>query len=116
LLLGPLAVHPDWRARGIGALLMRRALAEAGARGHAAVLLVGDAPYYARFGFSAEKTGPLSLPGPYEADRLVGRELTPGALDGAGGLILAARAPSERRGRATGVAPAASHAALPHAA
>ncbi|MGZ9021038.1 MAG: GNAT family N-acetyltransferase [Rhodoplanes sp.] len=116
LLLGPLAVHPDWRARGVGGLLMRRALAAAGARGHAAVLLVGDAPYYARFGFSAEKTGALSLPGPYEADRLLARELMPGALDGARGLILAARASSERRGGATRVAPAASHAALPHAA
>ncbi len=100
LLLGPLAVHPDWRARGVGALLMRRALAAAGARGHAAVLLVGDAPYYARFGFSAEQTGALSLPGPYEADRLLARELLPGALDGARGMVLAAPALIEALPRA----------------
>jgi predicted N-acetyltransferase YhbS len=117
LLLGPLAVHPDWRARGIGALLMRRVLADAGARGHAAVLLVGDASYYTRFGFSADKTGRLSLPGPYEADRLLARELVPGALDGAHGRILAARAPSERPGRPTRLAPATGlHTALPRAA
>jgi predicted N-acetyltransferase YhbS len=89
LLLGPLAVASQWRNQGIGSALMRHALATATARGHAAVLLVGDAPYYARFGFSAEKTADLWLPGPYERDRLLAWELRPGALDGARGLISA---------------------------
>ena len=94
LLLGPLAVHPDHRRRGIGAALMRRALHEAGRRGHRAVLLVGDAAYYGRFGFSAERTGTLWLPGLDAPHRLLGRELSPGALDGAHGLIgKPARAP-----------------------
>ncbi|MFL6806421.1 MAG: hypothetical protein ACJ8FM_20770, partial [Xanthobacteraceae bacterium] len=57
--------------------------------GHGAVLLVGDATYYGRFGFSARKTGGLWLPGPYERDRLLACELEPGALDGARGLITA---------------------------
>src|SRR3954451_104422 len=57
LLLGPLAVDPCCRDLGIGAALIRHALASAEARGHGAVLLLGDAPYYARFGFSASKTG-----------------------------------------------------------
>jgi len=87
LLLGPLAVASHWRNQGIGSALMRHALATATARGHAAVLLVGDAPYYARFGFSAEKTADLWLPGPYERDRLLACELKSGALDGARGLI-----------------------------
>ncbi len=56
LLLGPLAVDPAYRNRGIGSALMRRAMQDA-QRGHQAVLLVGDACYYGRFGFSAEKTG-----------------------------------------------------------
>src|ERR1700730_18030251 len=64
LVLGPLAVDPSCREVGVGAALMRRALAAAEAAGHGAVLLLGDAPYYARFGFSAQKTGELSLPGP----------------------------------------------------
>lgn len=117
LLLGPLAVHPDFRTCGIGAALMRRALDNAAARGHAAVLLVGDAPYYGRFGFSADKTGRLWLPGPYEADRLLARELQPGALDGAHGLILASRLPAKRSGP-THLTPAAAvpHAVLPRAA
>src|SRR6185295_6625797 len=57
LLLGPLVVAAEARNRGIGAALMRRALREAKRLGHQAVLLVGDAPYYGRFGFSPAQTG-----------------------------------------------------------
>ncbi len=87
LLLGPIAVARGCRNRGVGTALMRRAMDEARRRGHAAVLLVGDAPYYGRFGFSDAKTGALSLPGPYEQHRLLACELAPGVLDGAHGLI-----------------------------
>jgi predicted N-acetyltransferase YhbS len=92
LLLGPLAVAADRRNRGIGAALMRHALRAAQQLGHGAVLLVGDAPYYGRFGFSADKTGALRLPGPYQRERLLGCELSPGALDGSRGLIRATSA------------------------
>lgn len=88
LVLGPLAVDPACRELGIGAALMQQALAAARARGHAAVILLGDAPYYARFGFSGEKTGKLALPGPFERDRLLAVEFTAGALDGAAGMIV----------------------------
>jgi predicted N-acetyltransferase YhbS len=87
LVLGPLAVDPSCRELGVGAALMNHALAAAKARGHSAVVLLGDAPYYARFGFSSLKTGELSLPGPFERDRLLGLELREGALDGAWGMI-----------------------------
>jgi predicted N-acetyltransferase YhbS len=87
LLLGPLAVAGEVRGRGIGGALIEHALGVARRRGHAAVLLVGDAPYYGRFGFSAEKTGALWLPGPYARDRLLAHEIVSGALDGAQGLI-----------------------------
>jgi predicted N-acetyltransferase YhbS len=89
LLLGPLAVAPAYRNRGIGARLVRQALREATRRAHRAVLLVGDAAYYGRFGFSSAKTGALRLPGPYERHRLLARELAPGALEGACGLVSA---------------------------
>ena len=69
---------------------MRHALAQAQRRGHQAILLVGDAPYYGRFGFTAEETGALRLPGPYARDRLLARELVPDALAGARGLVSAA--------------------------
>ena len=102
LVLGPLAVDPACRELGIGAALMHQALAAARARGHAAVILLGDAPYYARFGFSAEKTGALSLPGPFERERLLGLEFEAGALEGACGMIVATGAalPKRRASRA----------------
>jgi predicted N-acetyltransferase YhbS len=87
LLLGPLAVAGDFRNRGIGGNLMRHALEQARRRGHGAVLLVGDAPFYGRFGFSSETTRALRLPGAYERERLLALEIVPGALDGARGLI-----------------------------
>jgi predicted N-acetyltransferase YhbS len=102
LLLGPLAVDPSLKSAGIGAALMRLAIAEAKRLGHGAVLLVGDAPYYARFGFSADKTGSLAMPGPYERHRFLALELVLGALDGASGVLRASgrKAPAEKASRA----------------
>ena len=89
LLLGPLAVHPDYRCKGLGASLMQRAIRNARMRGHKAVLLVGDPEYYGRFGFSAEKTGTLAMPGDCPAHRLLALEFVHGTLDGAAGMVLA---------------------------
>ena len=113
LMLGPLAVEASSRKYGVGAALMDHALAAAKTRGHRAVILLGDAPYYARFGFSAEKTGELLLPGPFERDRLLGLELAEGALDGAWGMIAADGALLKAKAvRATKVLrPAPQHAA-----
>jgi predicted N-acetyltransferase YhbS len=108
LVLGPLAVDPACRELGIGAALMQQALAAARARGHAAVILLGDAPYYARFGFSPAKTGELSLPGPFERDRLLAVEFTDGALDGAEGMIVPTGATLSKR---RAVRPLQAHAA-----
>ena len=88
LVLGPLVVDPSCRKLGIGAVLMNHALTAAKARGRGAVILLGDEPYYARFGFSRDKTASLSLPGPFERHRLLGLELRAGALDGAFGMIV----------------------------
>ena len=89
LLLGPVAVAADCRNCGIGAALVRRALLEARRLGHGAVMLVGDSPYYGRFGFSVEKTAAMRLPGPFERHRLLALELKAGTLDGARGLVRA---------------------------
>jgi predicted N-acetyltransferase YhbS len=89
LLLGPLAVDCAYQKRGIGAALMHHALAEAKRLGHKAVLLVGDAPYYGRFGFARDSVEELSLPGPVELERFLGLELDAGALQGAQGMIAA---------------------------
>jgi predicted N-acetyltransferase YhbS len=87
LLLGPLAVAADRRNRGVGTALVRSTLDAARRRGHRIVLLVGDAAYYGRFGFSSEKTQALWLPGPHERERLLGFDLAAGALDRARGLV-----------------------------
>ena len=102
LVLGPLAVEASSRKLGVGTALMVQALAAAKARGHRAVILLGDAPYYARFGFTAAKTGALSLPGPFERERLLGVELAEGALGGAWGMIVpTGAAPSMRKSSRT---------------
>jgi predicted N-acetyltransferase YhbS len=89
LMLGPLAVDCTCQSLGIGGKLMRAALDKAKALGHRAVLLVGDAPYYERFGFSGEGTEGLWLPGPVDRARFLALELQPGALTGAFGLVSA---------------------------
>ncbi|WP_375461771.1 GNAT family N-acetyltransferase [uncultured Enterovirga sp.] len=96
LMLGPVAVEPALQGHGIGAKLVREAIGRARDLGHRAVLLVGDAPYYGRFGFSHDATGGLWLPGPYAAERFLGLELVPGALSGARGLVSATGAAAPR--------------------
>ena len=104
LLLGPVAVASDCRNRGIGATLVTHALTAARRRGHRAVVLVGDAPYYSRFGFSAEATAALRMPGPFERHRLLAVELIPGALKGARGLLRKPTRPASQPGLAASAA------------
>jgi predicted N-acetyltransferase YhbS len=96
LLLGPMAIAADCRNRGIGAALVRRAVREARLLGHGAVILVGDEPYYSRFGFSSAKTARLRLPGPFERHRLLALELVEGALDRAQGMVSATGQPVQK--------------------
>ena len=84
LLLGPIAVHPTRQGEGLGALLMSESLSRAAASGWERVLLVGDLPYYSRFGFS--KVG-VEFPPPTNPDRVLGRELVPGGLEGLHGPV-----------------------------
>ncbi len=90
LLLGPLAVDCKHQGKGLGHLLMEHAINSARVLGHDSILLVGDATFYSRFGFEVGVTRNLHLPGPVEHARFLGLELTPGALDGAEGLVSAA--------------------------
>jgi predicted N-acetyltransferase YhbS len=92
LLLGPVAVDARHRGRGLGSALMRHAIAAAQVQGARAILLVGDQPFYSRFGFV--KLDGLALPGPVDPDRFLGLELEPGALAGATGLVAAAGLPA----------------------
>ena len=94
LLLGPLTVEPAFRERGIGQALIGRALKEATAQGHRLVLLVGDEPYYGRFGFHPVQRGHIVFPGPVNPQRILAAELIPGALANFHGLITAAPEPA----------------------
>ncbi len=87
LMLGPLTVEPAFKDRGIGAALVRHALAKAEARGEKLVLLVGDAPYYARFDFHPVPRGQLYLPGPVDPARLLACTLDADALKNARGAV-----------------------------
>ncbi len=88
LLLGPLVVHPERQSIGVGLTLMQEGLMRAKARGHRFVILVGDAPYYARVGFQKLPDGKLMLPGPVDPERFLYVELVQGALSEARGLVL----------------------------
>ena len=77
LLLGPVAVHPTAQGEGLGALLMRESLSLAADMGWQRVMLVGDLPYYSRFGFS--RLDGVEMPPPTNPDRVLGLELEPGA-------------------------------------
>ncbi|MBV5263402.1 GNAT family N-acetyltransferase [Pinisolibacter aquiterrae] len=91
LLLGPLAVDPDFENRGIGRALVRETLARAAAAGHRLVLLVGDGPYYGRLGFHPVSPERVRMPGPVDPRRVLVAELVEGAREAAQGLV--ARAP-----------------------
>jgi predicted N-acetyltransferase YhbS len=87
LLLGPIAVHPTRQGEGLGAVLIGETLGLATELGWERVLLVGDAPYYARFGFSADLTRTLDFPKPYNPERLLGRALRDAAFANCSGLV-----------------------------
>ncbi|MCT2539330.1 GNAT family N-acetyltransferase [Sedimentimonas flavescens] len=85
LLLGPVAVHPTRQGEGLGGLLMHESLSKAHEQRWERVLLVGDAPYYQRFGF--EKIDGVIMPPPTNPDRVLALELEPGAWQGVRGHV-----------------------------
>jgi predicted N-acetyltransferase YhbS len=90
LMLGPLAVQPDQRGRGIGIALMQKGIEVARTKGHALMILVGDEPYYGRVGFARVPAGQITMPGPVNAARLLALELVAGALANAKGTMIRA--------------------------
>jgi len=86
LLLGPVAVHPTRQGEGLGGFLIRESLAVAGQADWQRVLLIGDAPYYGRFGF--EQLNGVVMPPPTNPARILGRALVPSAWDGVRGNVV----------------------------
>jgi predicted N-acetyltransferase YhbS len=97
LLLGPVAVHPTRQGEGIGAALVAESLDRAVASGWARVILVGDEPYYGRFGFTRAAARSLTFPPPVNPDRLLARPLRPGAFDDVGGAVRSVAATAQER-------------------
>jgi predicted N-acetyltransferase YhbS len=91
LLLGPLAVDPAFAGHGHGKSLVAQAIDEARANAIGCIVLIGDVPYYGRFGFKPVRPGSITLPGPVNPARILAVELIPGALATAVGAITAAR-------------------------
>lgn len=91
VLLGPITIDPAFQSKGIGAALMGKSLSVAREKGHKLVILVGDAPYYQRFGFQVVPPGRLSLPGPVDPGRLLVHELAEGAFEGVSGPVRGAQ-------------------------
>jgi predicted N-acetyltransferase YhbS len=87
LLLGPLTVEPPFRARGVGGKLVERALQEAQTKGHRLVVLVGDEPYYGKWGFKKIPKGQVTMPGPVDPTRLLVAEFVAGAAGNIAGAI-----------------------------
>ena len=87
LMLGPLTVEPPFRSRGVGRMLLDRALKDAKEKGHRLVILVGDEPYYSRVGFKAVPKGLMTMPGPVDYSRLLVAELVEGAFNDVSGAI-----------------------------
>lgn len=87
LLLGPVAVHPTRQGEGLGGLLIGDALARAAETGWTRVVLVGDEPYYSRFGFTRAEGAALDFPPPTNPDRVLARGLAPDAFAGVGGVV-----------------------------
>ena len=87
VLLGPLTVDPPFRSGGVGEALVKRSLAAAKEAGHALVLLVGDHPYYGRFGFKPVPEGQIEFCGPVDPGRLLCCELVDGAFASVAGKV-----------------------------
>ena len=89
LLLGPLAVDPEFASLGFGRRVVAESFELATAAGFRLVLLVGNLSYYTRMGFVAVPPGQIWLPGPADPARILARELVPGALGAYRGLVVA---------------------------
>jgi predicted N-acetyltransferase YhbS len=87
LLLGPLAVRPDWKNRGIGRHILKMSVEAARQAGHALVVLVGDEPYYGPLGFKKVPPRQMHFPAPVDQSRVLYLELKAGSLDDASGLV-----------------------------
>jgi len=85
--LGPFAVDPVWRSRGLGAALIVKACDAARGAGHGLVLLVGPQPYFGPLGFSMVPPGRITMPGPVDPRRVLALALAPGAADGLEGVV-----------------------------
>ncbi len=87
VLLGPFAVADEQRNKGLGLALVQAACKAAADAGHALVILVGDAKFFARAKFEPVDPKAVFFPGPVDMRRVLTLALKPGAADGLGGAV-----------------------------
>ncbi len=84
--LGPMAVTPGRRKRGIGGHLVRYGLEACRAAGYDVMVVLGPPTYYRRFGFGLASARGIRLEFGVPEDAFMVMELTPGALGGCTGV------------------------------
>lgn len=89
VLLGPIAVHPTRQGEGIAAMLMGDVLRRARSAGWGRIMLVGDAPYYGRYGFT--RLDGVVMPPPTNPERVLGLALQAESWDGVTGAVTRAQ-------------------------
>jgi predicted N-acetyltransferase YhbS len=86
IMVGPVAVLPEQQGCGFGKALVTAALAGIDDRAPLPQVMIGDAEYYGRWGFTNEHTVRWDLPGPFERHRLLVRCTNAAVLPAAGTL------------------------------
>ena len=99
LLLGPVAAHPTRQGEGIGAMLILEGLERAADAGWERCILIGDEPYYARFGFRRSLAEAIAFPPPTNPNRILAKELIKGTMKGVTGTVRKWRAGKTRHAK-----------------
>lgn len=87
LLLGPIAVLPDYQKQGVGKALIMETHKRAVELGFKSIVLVGHADYYPKFGYRKLSEFNIKMPFPLPDENVLGIELVENAFKGVEGVV-----------------------------